>query len=153
MADPVGNNGAMDRPPPRDDDLRVNSGLVIPATELTWRFSTSGGPGGQHANTSNTRAEVVFEIEASAVLGARDRARLTERFGSQVSAAADDTRSQLRNRQLALERLTDKVQATLQTKKSRRATKPGRGAKERRLRSKKQRSQLKQGRRKSYDND
>ena len=135
------------------DDVVVNGRLVIPAAELTWRFSPSGGPGGQHANTSNTRAEVVFDISSSAVLSGGQRSRLIERFGSQLAVSVDDTRSQTRNRQIAMERLAARLADALQPTKKRRATKPGRGAKERRLKSKRQRSQLKAGRRQRHDHD
>jgi len=127
--------------------LRVNDGLFIPANELQWRFGPSGGPGGQHANTANTRAELVFEIATSAVLDDRQRALLTDRCGPRIRVAADDHRSQHRNRELALERLADRVRDALVTKPSRRATKPSRGAKERRLRAKKERSSTKAQRR------
>ncbi len=134
-----------------NDNLRVNDHLVIPAAELTWRFTPSGGPGGQHANTSNTRAEVVFDIANSAVLTSAQRSTLTDRFGSQTSAAVDDTRSQTRNRQLALERLAARLADALRPRRSRRATKPTRGAKERRLKDKRQRSQRKADRRQRFD--
>lgn len=127
--------------------LRVNDRLFIPANELQWRFGPSGGPGGQHANTANTRAELVFEIAASAALDDRQRALLTDRWGPRIRVAADDHRSQHRNRELALERLADRVRDALVTKPSRRATKPGRGARERRLRAKKERSSTKAQRR------
>ena len=121
----------------------MNEQLVIPAAELTWRFSASGGPGGQHANTANTRAEVVWDIEHSAVLGRRQRRVLQQAFGAQVAVSADDTRSQARNRELALERLAARLRAALKPKRTRRATRPTRGSQERRLRSKKRRSRLK----------
>ncbi len=134
------------------DDLVVNDRLVIPAAELTWRFSPSGGPGGQHANTSNTRADLSFDIANSAILTGYQRTRLVGRYGSKLSVSVDDTRSQTRNRQLALDRMAAKLRDGLLTPKSRRATKPGRGAKERRLKSKKKRSDLKAGRRRGgYD--
>ena len=135
----------------RRDDLVVNDRLVIPAAELSWRFGPSGGPGGQHANTSNTRAEVVFDIAGSAVLTGGQRATLTDRFGSRVAVSVDDTRSQTRNRQLALERLATRLADALRPRTERRPTKPGRGAKERRLRDKRQRSQRKADRRQRYD--
>jgi ribosome-associated protein len=133
------------------DNLVVNDNLVIPSAELAWRFSPSGGPGGQHANTSNTRAEVVFDIAASAVLTGGQRRTLTERFGPRVAVAVDDTRSQTRNRQLALDRLAARLADALRPRATRRATRPGRGAKERRLRDKRQRSQRKADRRQRFD--
>ena len=85
--------------------LVVSRTCRIPLSELEWRFSASGGPGGQHANTSNTRAEVRFDVAGSPSLGPRQRARLLERLGPVVRVVADDERSQARNRQLALDRL------------------------------------------------
>jgi len=129
----------------------VNGQLTLPEAELTWRFSTSGGPGGQHANTSNTRAEVIFDIAESAVLTPNQRTRLLNRYGPRLSVAADDTRSQLRNRQVALDRLVEKLAAALLIEKPRRKTKPSRGANQRRLNAKKQRSQRKAQRRRPND--
>ena len=127
--------------------LRVSSSCQIPLDELTWRFTGSGGPGGQHANTSNTRAEVVFDVATSPSLGPRQRARLLERLGAVVRVAASDTRSQGRNRDLALERLRSKLADALKVEKPRRATRPSKGAKERRLSDKKRQSERKRQRR------
>ena len=127
--------------------LRVSPSCQIPLDELTWRFTGSGGPGGQHANTSNTRAEVVFDVATSPSLGPRQRARLLERLGAVVRVAASDTRSQGRNRDLALERLRSKLADALKVEKPRRATKPSKGAKERRLSDKKRQSERKRQRR------
>jgi ribosome-associated protein len=127
--------------------LRVTSSCQIPLDELTWRFSGSGGPGGQHANTSNTRAEVVFDVEGSPSLGPRQRSRLVEKLGPVVRVVASDTRSQSRNRDLAVERLRSKLAAALKVEAPRRATKPSKTAKERRLSDKKRRSEVKRQRR------
>jgi ribosome-associated protein len=127
--------------------LRVSSSCQIPLEELTWRFTGSGGPGGQHANTSNTRAEVVFDVAGSPSLGPRQRARLLERLGPSVRVAASDTRSQGRNRDLALERLRSRLADALKVEKPRRATRPSKGAKERRLSDKKRQSERKRQRR------
>ena len=129
------------------NQLRVTASCRIPLDELTWRFSGSGGPGGQHANTANTRAEVVFDVEASPSLGPRQRARLVEKLGPVVRVVASDTRSQGRNRDLALERLRSKLAAALRVERPRRPTKPSKGAKERRLSDKKRRSEVKRQRR------
>jgi len=126
--------------------LRVTPTCVIALDELVWRFSASGGPGGQHVNTSNTRAEVRFDIAGSASLGPRQRARLVERLGPEVRVVASDERSQLRNRELALERLRSRLAEALRVETPRRATKPTKGAKERRLEEKRQRAQTKQRR-------
>jgi len=129
------------------NQLRVTASCRIPLDELTWRFSGSGGPGGQHANTANTRAEVVFDVEASPSLGPRQRARLVEKLGPVVRVVASDTRSQGRNRDLALERLRSKLAAALRVERPRRPIKPSKGAKERRLSDKKRRSEVKRQRR------
>lgn len=135
-----------------DDALRVTGQLIIPAVELAWRFSPSGGPGGQHANTSHTRAEVTFDIEASAVLSDWQRERLSDRFGPRVVVGADDTRSQMRNRQIARQRLADRLAEALKIEAKRRPTKPGRRAKQRRVDEKRKRSQVKANRSKPrYD--
>ena len=127
--------------------LRVSSSCQIPLDELTWRFTGSGGPGGQHANTSNTKAEVVFDVAGSPSLGPRQRSRLVEKLGPVVRVAASDTRSQGRNRDLALERLRSKLADALKVETPRRPTRPSKGAKERRLTDKKRQSERKRQRR------
>lgn len=126
-------------PAPGDTDLVVSASLRIPADELTWRFSTSSGPGGQHVNTSQTRAEVRFEIEASASLPAATKERLVAKLGPVVAVAASDSRSQSRNRQLALERLRQRLRAALVEERPRRPTRPSRAATERRVTEKRRR--------------
>lgn len=125
------------------DYLRVNGSLRIPMGELEWRFTPSGGPGGQHANTSNTRVELRFDVAASPALGPRQRARLLERLGPTVRVVASDERSQARNRQLALERLRTRLAEALRVERPRTATRPTKGAKERRLEAKRQHSERK----------
>jgi ribosome-associated protein len=126
--------------------LRVTPSCVVPLDELEWRFSASGGPGGQHVNTSNTRAEVRFDVAGSPSLGPRQRARLLERLGPEVRVVASDERSQLRNRELALERLRSRLAEGLRVEKPRRATRPTKASKERRLDEKRQRSETKRRR-------
>ncbi len=126
--------------------LRVNRTCAIAMDELEWRFSASGGPGGQHANTSNTKAEVRFDIAASPSLGERHRARLIEMLGDTVRVVATDRRSQLQNRELALERLRAKLADALVIPKHRVATKPTRSAKRARVQTKRQRSEVKRAR-------
>ena len=126
--------------------LRVTRTCVIPLDELEWRFSASGGPEGQHANTSNTRAEVRFDVRASPSLGPRQRARLLERLGPVVRVAASDERSQARNRQLALERLRSRLADALRVARPRRPTAPSKAARERRLRAKHRRADVKRQR-------
>lgn len=133
---------------PDDDVLKVNRSLRIPAAELEWRFSRSGGPGGQHANTSDTRAEVIFDVANSPSLGPRQRSRLLEKLGPEVRAAAADERSQARNRARALERLAETLRKALERPKQRVPTKPGRAAKRRRVEQKRRRGQKKRLRKK-----
>jgi ribosome-associated protein len=127
--------------------LRVSRSCAIPLDELEWRFTGSGGPGGQHANTSNTKVEVRFDIENSRALGPRQRARLLERLGSSVRAVASERRSQLQNRELATERLRSKIAEALHVNPARFATKPSRAAKTRRVEQKRHHSEIKQARR------
>jgi ribosome-associated protein len=127
--------------------LRVSRSLVIPLEEFEWRFSGSGGPGGQHANTSNTRVECVFSIATSPSLGPRQREKLLARFGPVLRVVAADERSQLRNRDLALRRMSDRLAAALVEERRRVSTKPTRASKERRLQTKRVRSATKQQRR------
>jgi ribosome-associated protein len=127
--------------------LRVSSSLRIPERELEWRFSRSGGPGGQHANTSDTRAEVRFDIAGSPSLGPRQRARLLEKLGPEVRVVAADERSQARNRELARRRLADRLAGALRVEARRTPTRPSRAAVERRLEAKRRRSARKADRR------
>lgn len=136
-----------------DDEglLRITRSCAIPLSELEWRFSSSGGPGGQHANRSNTRAEVRFDVAASPSLLDVHRERLVQRLGPVVRVVADDERSQLRNRDLALERLRARLAEALRVERTRRPTAPTRGSKLRRLESKKRRSDIKRLRRPPED--
>jgi ribosome-associated protein len=130
-----------------EDGLRVGRRLVIAAAELEWRFSASGGPGGQHANTANTRVELVFDIAGSTSVGPRQRARLLERFGPALRVVVSDERSQARNRQIALERMAQRLDEALRVTPFRRPTLPTPGSRERRLRAKQLRSARKLERR------
>ena len=121
----------------------MNRSLAIPLDELDWRFTGSGGPGGQHANTANTRVEVVFDIGASRSLGPRQRARLLDKLGPVVRVVASDERSQARNRELALERLRSRLAEALRVPRPRVATTPSRAAEERRLAAKHRRTEIK----------
>jgi ribosome-associated protein len=125
------------------DLLRVNRSLAIPLDEFEWRFSGSGGPGGQHANTANTRVEVVFDIAASPSVGPRQRARLVEKLGPTVRVVASDERSQARNRQLALERLRSRLAEALRVPRPRLPTAPSPAADQRRLAAKHHRGEIK----------
>ena len=126
--------------------LRVNRNLRIPLEELSWRFTGSGGPGGQHANTANTKVELRFDVASSAALGPRQRSRLLERLGPVVRVVASDERSQHRNRQLALDRLAQRLASALATSPTRVPTAPSRGAVERRLAEKRRRGEQKRSR-------
>ncbi|HUP69273.1 MAG TPA: alternative ribosome rescue aminoacyl-tRNA hydrolase ArfB [Acidimicrobiales bacterium] len=128
------------------DVLQITGTCAISMAELEWRFTGSGGPGGQHANTSNTRVELVFDVENSPSLDPVQRARLVERLGPVVRVVASDERSQGRNRQLALERLRTKLADGLHVPTTRRPTRPTAGSRQRRLESKKQRASLKRQR-------
>jgi ribosome-associated protein len=132
-----------------DEDglLRITPRLAIPLDELEWRFSASGGPGGQHANTSNTRAEVRFDVRASAALTEHQRELLLERLGDVVRVAADDERSQARNRALALERLAERLASALHVPVRRRPTRPTRASEQRRLEAKRRQGERKRSRR------
>ena len=133
--------------------LRVTPTCRIDGSELEWLASRSGGPGGQHANTSDTRIEVRFDVAASPSLGPRQRARLLERLGPVVRASASDSRSQARNRELALERLRDRIARGLAVERPRRPTRPSRAARAKRVDTKRRRSQQKQQRRRPTPDD
>lgn len=130
-----------------DDDLRVTRNVAIPLAELEVRFSASGGPGGQHANKAATRVELTFDVASSPSLGPSQKARIIERLGPVVRIVVDDERSQLRNRALAEQRFAARLASALHVDPPRRPTKPSRGAKERRLKGKKERSATKANRR------
>jgi ribosome-associated protein len=133
--------------------LRVSRSLAIPLDEITWRATTPGGPGGQHANRTASRVEVRFDVERSASLGPRQRALLLERLGPVVTATAGDERSQARNRQLALDRLAERLAAGLRVPRRRRPTSPSAAARARRLEDKRRRSVTKEGRRVQPDDE
>jgi ribosome-associated protein len=127
--------------------LTVNGSCRIPLDELEWRFTASGGPGGQHANTANTRVEVTFDVANSPSLGPRQRERILAKHGPTIRVVAADERSQFRNRELALDRLRERLVDALRVTRTRKATKPSKAAKERRLDAKRHQSQRKSDRR------
>jgi len=131
-------------------ELRVTRTCRIPLHELEWRFTASGGPGGQHANTANTKAEVRFDIANSSSLGPRQRARLLERLGPSLRVVASDERSQLRNRELALDRLRSRLAEALRIDRERRPTAPTAAARRRRVDSKRKRGEVKRMRRRPW---
>src|ERR1700691_2995100 len=111
--------------------MSVTANLSIPMSELRWRVSTPGGPGGQHANKTSSKVEVRFDVTASPSLGPRQRTRLLERLGPVVRASSSQDRSQARNRQIALDRLAERLAAALRTEVPRRPTRPTAGSKTR----------------------
>jgi len=135
------------------ETLHVRRGLDVPLAEITWRATTPGGPGGQHANRTLSRVEVQFDVAASAALGPRQRARLLQRLGPVVRASASESRSQTRNRQLALERLAAKLNEGLRDEPTRRPTRPTRSSQVRRVEEKRRRSQTKRARRRPGEDD
>jgi ribosome-associated protein len=142
---------------PHRPGLRVASGVTIPESELTWRFSRSSGPGGQGVNTADSRAELVWDAAGSSALSSLQRERLLDRLsgrlvGGVLTIAASEHRAQLRNRDAARARLAAVVADALRPPSpTRRPTKPTRGAKERRLKAKQKRTDVKQLRRRPID--
>src|SRR5690242_13838350 len=133
--------------------LRVTRSCAIPLDELEWRFTGSGGPGGQHANTSNTRVELRFDIEQSRALGPRQRDRLLSRFGPTVRVVASERRSQAQNRALALDRLRARLADALRVQRTRVATKPTSASRERRVTDKRHQSERKRARQRPSEDD
>jgi ribosome-associated protein len=130
------------------DELRIDERLAIPLSEVELRASRSSGPGGQHANVTASRVEAVFDVTASASLDEAQRARLRQRAGEVVTAVSQEARGQARNRQLALERLAEKIAAGLREPRRRRPTRPTRASRERRLERKRLAGERKRARRK-----
>ncbi len=135
------------------DELRIDDGLSIPLAEIELRASRSSGPGGQHANVTASRVEAVFDVRASATLDDARRQRLLGRVGAVVTAVAQESRGQARNRELALERLAEKIASGLVVPRRRRPTKPGRAAKQRRLERKRQVGERKRQRRRPAEDE
>jgi ribosome-associated protein len=125
----------------------VTPDLAVPLSEIELRASRSSGPGGQHANVTASRIEASFDVAASGALTEEQKRRVIGRAGARVSAVAQDARGQARNRELALERLRDRLATALATPRKRRPTRPSRAASERRLADKRARSQRKRERR------
>jgi ribosome-associated protein len=133
------------------ESIQVNSRLAIPLEDVELRTSRSSGPGGQHAQKTETRVEAVFDVTRSAALSERQKERLLGRVGPVVRAVAQDERSQSRNRELALERLAEAIRAGLRVPRKRRPTKPSAAARERRLEGKRRRATTKDLRRRPRD--
>jgi ribosome-associated protein len=132
--------------PEREDVLRVTPRVTIPLAEVTVRVSRSGGPGGQHANKTESRVETSFDVLASTVLTDAQKHRLVARLGPVVRAVAQDERSQARNKALALDRLRERLAEGLRVQPPRVATRPTAAARERRLVDKRRRGATKRGR-------
>ncbi len=129
------------------DVLRVTASVSIPLAEISIRVSRSSGPGGQHANKTETRVEARFDVEASEALSQAQKRRVVERAGPVLRAVSQDERSQARNRELALERLATRLRDALRRERRRVPTTPTPAAKEQRLDDKRRRGQTKQLRR------
>jgi ribosome-associated protein len=130
-----------------DDPLRIGRHAEVPLSEIELRTSRSSGPGGQHANVTASRVEAVFDVCSSQALSEEQRERIMSRLGPVVRAVAQDTRSQARNRQLALERLRGRLESALTVQRPRRATRSTNASRRRRAESKKRRGELKRLRR------
>jgi ribosome-associated protein len=129
------------------ESIRVTRSVVLPRSEIELRFSRSSGPGGQHAQKSETRAEAVFDVESSSTLTEAQKRRVVAKAGPVLRAVAQDERSQARNRELAVERVVEQLREALRVPRARRPTKPTAQSRERRLESKRRRSQTKHLRR------
>jgi ribosome-associated protein len=133
------------------ESIRVTRSVVLPVAEVDLQVSRSSGPGGQHAQKSETRVVAVFDVEASSALTPAQKRRVISRVGPVLRAVAQDERSRTRNRELALERLVSTLREALRVERKRLATKPTAAARERRLLQKKRRSQTKRLRRSPPD--
>jgi ribosome-associated protein len=129
------------------DVLQIKPGLALPLDEIELRTSRSSGPGGQHANVTASRVEASFDVAASRTLTDAQRARIASKLGPRVTASAQDTRSQHRNREMALQRLADRLGHALEVRRPRTKTRPTRASQKRRVESKKRRGETKRSRR------
>jgi ribosome-associated protein len=129
------------------ESIRVTRSVSIPVSEIELRFSRSSGPGGQHAQKSETRVEAIFDVEASSALSARQKQRVVRKAGPVLRAVAQDERSQARNRELATERVAEALREALHVERRRRPTKPSAASVQRRLEQKRRRAETKRLRR------
>jgi ribosome-associated protein len=125
------------------ESIRVTRTVELPLSEVEFRTSRSSGPGGQHAQKTETRVEAVLDVERSGALSDVQKRRVVARAGPVLRAIAQDERSQARNRELALERLVGQLREALRVPRKRRPTKPSQAAVERRLEEKRRRSRVK----------
>jgi ribosome-associated protein len=135
------------------DPMPIGAGVHVPLSEIVIRTSRSSGPGGQHANVTASRVEAIFHVASSSSLSEAQKQRLMARLGPRVVAVAQDARSQTRNRELALERLRRRLSGGLATRRPRHPTRPTTGSVQRRLAAKRQRSDVKRGRRRPGGED
>jgi ribosome-associated protein len=133
------------------ESIQVTPTVALPISEVELRFSRSSGPGGQHAQKSETRVEARFDVEASETLTTAQKARVLRKAGPVLRAVAQDERSQARNRELAIERVAAALRAALKVERRRRPTKPTAASRERRLQEKRRRSEVKDLRRPPAD--
>ena len=133
------------------ESIQVTRTVAIPVSEVELRFSRSSGPGGQHAQKTETRVEAIFDVEGSSALSPAQKARVVAKAGPVLRAVSQDERSQLRNRELAVERLVDELREALRVERPRRPTKPTQASRERRLEQKRRRGDTKQLRRPPED--
>ena len=138
---------------PVEDPLPITRSVAIPLAEIELRASRSSGPGGQHANVTASRVEAVFDVRASAALSGVLKDRIAGRLGPRVTAVSQEARGQARNREIALERLRSRLADAATPRKQRRPTRPGRSAREERLRSKRRQSERKRLRRRPSAED
>jgi ribosome-associated protein len=136
-----------------EDPIPVDRNTAIPLREVVVRASRSSGPGGQHANVTESRIEAVFDVAASSALSDEQKRRVTARLGNRVVAVAQDGRSQARNRELALARLARRLSAALAISRPRHATRPSHGSEQRRLDAKRRQAERKRGRLPPRDED
>ena len=133
-------------------NLPIHEGVEVPLEEIELRVSRSSGPGGQHANVTASRVEAIFDVAASRALSEAQKARIASRLGTRVTAVAQDTRSQYRNRELALERLARRLAGALKVARPRAKTRPTRLSQKRRVERKRRRGEIKRARgRPDYD--
>jgi ribosome-associated protein len=125
------------------ESIRVTRSVVLPRSEIELRYSRSSGPGGQHAQKSETRAEAILDVTASTALTEAQKQRVIAKAGPVLRAVAQDERSQARNRELAVERVVEQLREALRVQRPRRPTKPTAQSRERRLQSKRMRSETK----------
>jgi len=145
-APPIGDHSDVE-----SESIRVTRSVVVPRSEIELRFSRSSGPGGQHAQKTESRVEAVFDVEGSSALTETQKRRVVTRAGPVLRAVAQDERSQWRNRELATNRLVDQLREALKVPRRRKATKPSTQARERRLEAKRRRAQVKRMRKPPTD--